>query len=327
MAIDLLSIQPHQVSRDLSGYITFIYGAPKTGKTTLASQMPDCLLLAFERGYNAIPGIIAQDVTSWIEMKQVYKQLQKPEVRARFKTVVIDTVDIAASCCEKYICNQNDIDTLGDLGFGKGWLAFKKEFEEVFRGLTQLGYAVFFISHDKEYAEKDEYGEDTGRIMVRPSLSTSSRSVIENMADIYGYARAIRTEEGSKVRLLLRSDDGRVACGCRFKFIEPAIDFTYDALAHALSEAINKEAELTGNKYVTSERETVSVATVYNYDECIDRVNNAISQLMSKDPDKSPAIITEIVDKYLGKGKKVSETGRDQAGLVYLIASDLEELL
>ena len=25
MAIDLLSIQPHKVSRDLSGYITFIY--------------------------------------------------------------------------------------------------------------------------------------------------------------------------------------------------------------------------------------------------------------------------------------------------------------
>lgn len=26
MAIDLLSLQPHKVSRDLSGYITFIYG-------------------------------------------------------------------------------------------------------------------------------------------------------------------------------------------------------------------------------------------------------------------------------------------------------------
>ena len=26
MAVDLLAIQPHKVSRDLSGYITFIYG-------------------------------------------------------------------------------------------------------------------------------------------------------------------------------------------------------------------------------------------------------------------------------------------------------------
>jgi len=31
--------------------------------------MPGALLLAFERGYNAIPGIIAQDVNTWGEMK------------------------------------------------------------------------------------------------------------------------------------------------------------------------------------------------------------------------------------------------------------------
>ena len=30
MAIDLLGIEPHKVSRDLSGYITYIYGEPKT---------------------------------------------------------------------------------------------------------------------------------------------------------------------------------------------------------------------------------------------------------------------------------------------------------
>ena len=45
--INLLNLKPHQVSRDLSGYITYIYGAPKTGKTTLGSQMPKPLLLAF----------------------------------------------------------------------------------------------------------------------------------------------------------------------------------------------------------------------------------------------------------------------------------------
>lgn len=57
--INLLSIQPHKVSRDFSGYITYIYGAGKTGKTTLASQMPNSLLIAWEKGYNAIPGIMA----------------------------------------------------------------------------------------------------------------------------------------------------------------------------------------------------------------------------------------------------------------------------
>lgn len=35
--MDLLNIKPNKVSRDLSGYITYIYGAPKVGKTTLAT--------------------------------------------------------------------------------------------------------------------------------------------------------------------------------------------------------------------------------------------------------------------------------------------------
>ena len=64
MAINLLDLTPHKVSRDLSGYITLIYGLPKSGKTTFGSKMPRALLLVFERVYNAIPGMIAQDITS-----------------------------------------------------------------------------------------------------------------------------------------------------------------------------------------------------------------------------------------------------------------------
>ena len=42
--------------------------------------------------YNAIPGIIAQDITSWGEIKQVLRELKKPEVQETFKTIIVDTV-------------------------------------------------------------------------------------------------------------------------------------------------------------------------------------------------------------------------------------------
>ena len=103
MGIDLMSIQPHKVSRDLSGYITYVYGAEKSGKTTFASHMPSPLILAFEKGYNALPGVFAQDVTTWGEMKQVLRELKKPEVKERFKSIAVDTVDVAGGLCEKYI--------------------------------------------------------------------------------------------------------------------------------------------------------------------------------------------------------------------------------
>lgn len=81
--------------------------------------MPGALLIALEKGYNALPGVIAQDVTSWTELKMVYRELKKPEVKQTFQSVIIDTVDIAADMCQKYVCTQKGIESLGDLGYGK----------------------------------------------------------------------------------------------------------------------------------------------------------------------------------------------------------------
>ena len=67
--------------------------------------MEGALLLAFEPGYHALPGVVAQDITSWSEMKQAYRELKKPEVRAHFNAIIVDTVDIAADRCKKYICS------------------------------------------------------------------------------------------------------------------------------------------------------------------------------------------------------------------------------
>ena len=322
-AINLLNIQPHQVSRDLSGYITFIYGAPKTGKTTLATQMKGSLLLAFERGYNALPGVIAQDITSWSEFRQVYRELKKPEVKATFNAVILDTVDIAADMCQKYICNQKDIESLGDLGYGKGWTAFKEEFNEVIRGLTQLGYAVFFIGHHKEVTVTDPDG--TERIVIRPSLSNSTRTVVEGMADIYGYAHQSRASEMSV--LTLRSPDDSISCGGRFKYLPNEIPLSYNNLVSALSEAIEKEAAENGGQFVTNEKLKVTILEKeYNYDEMMGQVNDLISKLMTLN--QSNAVkITSIIEKYLGKGRKVADCTPTQCEQLELIILDLNDLL
>lgn len=288
--------------------------------------MPDSLLLAFEKGYNAIPGIVAQDVTTWGEMKQIYRQLKTDEVKARFKSLIIDTVDLAASCCEKWICDNNGIETLGDLGFGKGWSQFKKEFEDVFKNLTQMGYAIFFISHDKEIAEKDASGAETGRMLVRPALSSSPRAVIENICDIYGYAKTFYTENGPTVKLLLRSDDGRIACGCRFKYIDKVIDFNYDSLVNAITTAIDKEAQENNNKYITDEREAQVEKVTYDYNALKTEFQTIVGSLMETGSPTTAENITKIVEEYLGKGKKVSDSTPEQAEQLYWIIAELKEL-
>ena len=320
MGFDLLNIQPHKVSKDLSGYITFVYGAYKTGKTTLATQMGDALLLAFEQGYNALPGVMAQPVQSWGEMRQIFRELKKDEVKARYKAVVVDTIDVAADFCKKYICQQNNIEDLGDLGYGKGWTKFKEEFNEVFRGLTQLGYAVFFIGHEK--LEVIDNPDGTKTTKIRPQLSNSTKTVIAGMADIYGYAH--QKNAGEMSVLTLRDSSGIIECGCRFKYMPTEIVMTYRNLVNSLNEAIDKEAAENGNHYVTNERVTAPIANEYDYDALMGEFHTLVEQLMTAN--QSNAVkITSVVEKYLGKGRKVGDTTPEQAEFVYLINTEIKE--
>ena len=326
MGINLLQIKPHKVSRDLSGYITYVYGAGKTGKTTLASQMDKSLLIAWERGYNAIPGIMAQDVKSWSEMKMILRELKKPEVQETFTCIVIDTIDIAAAACEKFVCSQAGVDTLGEIPWGQGWTKVKKELEETFRTITQCGYALFFISHAKDKIFKRENGTEYNQIV--PTLSSSYNEIIKDMADIYAYAHQVRREDGQvEVKLTLRSMDAAADTGCRFKYITPEIDFTYQALVDALNDAIDREAQMTNNKYVTDNRYEVKDGEELDFDVLMNQFNELISSIESDQMDYYAPRITEITNKYLGKGKKVSNATREQVEQISLIVFDLTELL
>jgi len=219
---------------------------------------------------------------------------------------------------------------MGEGGWGtNSWPKYKKEFEEVFRGLTMMGYAVVFISHATSNTPKDANGKELGQ-ETKPSIQSSALKIIENMTDIYGYAFATLEEDGStKMKLMLRSPAGSgISCGSRFKNMAPVIDFTYDALATALTDAIDSEAKEYDNKFVTDEREVVNMVKEYDFDVEMKKFEEEVGTLMGKDPDKFAPRITQIVEKYLGKGKKMSQATRDQAELVHLVVDEIEtELL
>ena len=324
MAINLLNIQPHKVSRDLSGYITLLYGPAKIGKTTFGSQMPGHLVLAFERGYNALQGVMVQDITTWGEFKQVVRELKKPEVKEVYKSLIIDTADVASDLCQKYICSQLGIDNIGDGGWStNGWSKYKKEFEDTFRTLAQLGYAIVFISHDKEKTIKPQNTSEYQQI--GSSMQSSALTVIENMSDIIAYAHLKVTDTGAQRVLTLRSLDNSVRCGCRFKHIAPEIPFSYEALTRALNDAIDKEAKEHDNKYITNASVSAPVLKTYDYDALRDEFDAFVVGLMQKDANYYAPRVTQVVEKYLGKGKKVSETTREQAEFIYLILDEMKE--
>ena len=325
MAINLAQLKPHKVSRDLSGYITYIYGPGKIGKTTFGSQMPNALILAFEKGYNTLPNVYAQDITTWSEMKMTLRELKKPEVKEMFHSIIIDTIDIAAAACQKYIISQAGVDTLNQIPYGQGWTRVKRELEDTFRAVTQLGYAVLFISHDKDKTFTRQDGTQYNQIV--PTLGNSYNLIIKDMVDIYCYAHTVIKEGESKRVLTLRSLDNTIDCGSRFKYMVPEVNFSYDSLVEALNNAIDEEARHTGKEFITEERITSEISTELNFDNLMKEFVDLIKGI---DPNKMEYYaprITEITDKYLGKGKKVTNATRDQVEQISLIVFDLKELL
>lgn len=335
--INLLDIQPHSVSRDLRGYSVFFYGEPKSGKTTIATKFPNHLLLAFEKGYNAIPGAMAQPVNSWGEFRKVLRQLKDPKVQARFETIIVDTADIAYDYCEKYICSNAQrpdgsigVDSIGDIPYGKGYKMAAKEFDECLRMILQLNYGLVLISHAVDKTFKDQNGQEYNQII--PTLDSKPRNVVNRMADIIGYSRAVDTETGSVVKLFMRGTPRYVA-GSRFKYTPDVIDFSYDNLVNAICEAIDKQAEEEGNVNFTTERNNVYIESKeLDFDELTTAFQDMIEMLMSNSEEDTfrtfwqPRIV-QITDKYLGRGCKVSQCSREQTEALDLIVTELRDLI
>lgn len=241
-----------------------------------------------------------------------------------YKSIVIDTLDVAGSLCEKYVCNQLGIDSIGDGGWSNnGWAKYKKEFEDTFRTITQLGYALIFISHDQDKTFKRKDGTEYNQVV--PTAQKSINNIAKDMADLFCYARL---NEATKERsLVIRSLDNSIDCGCRFKYMAPEIPLDYNELVKALNEAIDKEAKENDNKFVTDERVEVKEVTTYDYEALMEEFQNIVQPLMSKNPQYYGPHIVSIVEKYLGKGKKISDTTVDQAEFVYLIVSEIKSEL
>ena len=335
--INLLDIQPHSVSRDLRGYSVFFYGEPKSGKTTIATKFPNHLLLAFEKGYNAIPGAMAQPVNSWSEFRKVLRQLKDPKVQARFETIIVDTADIAYDYCEKYICSNHQnpdgsvgVDTIGDIPYGKGYKMAAKEFDECLRMILQLNYGLVLISHAVDKTFKDQNGQEYNQII--PTLDSKPRNVVNRMADIIGYSRAVDTDLGSVVKLFMRGTPRYVA-GSRFKYTPDVIDFSYENLVGAICEAIDRQAEEEGGAHFTTERNNVyTEAKELDFDELTGAFQDMIERLMSAAEEDTfrtfwqPRIV-QITDKYLGRGCKVSQCSREQTEALDLIVTELRDLI
>lgn len=324
MAIDLMGIQPSVISKDIRSKFVLLAGKEKIGKTEFITQCPNSLVLAFEIGTNGRPGAMVQPIQKWTEMRQVLKQLERPEVKAKFEVIGIDTVEIAYNLCEQYICSQNGVQKLGDIPYGAGYKMVSNEFETVFRTITMNGYGLIFTAHLKEITDND--GVVVG---YKPKLSDRCMGIVNGLVDIIGVITQTWNEKGESERWIQTRSTPTVFAGSRFKFLKPRIPFGYSEFTNALKEAIEEEEKhgaVVVDGPIRMETEKLDFKSLQ--EEARELWATILGKANSEEEQETIyATLMKKIEIIFGRKIKLSEILEDQVDLLNLVVLEMKEMV
>jgi hypothetical protein len=280
--------------------------------------------MAFEKGYNAIGGVRAVDINKWSDAKLVLRQLEKPEAKAMYDTVTIDTTSIAWDLCEQFICAQAGVQKINEIPWGQGYAQLTQEFESFLRRITMLGYGLILITHVDVRRETVDNNEIE---FYAPSLNKRCYPICNRIVDIIGYIGVEWDENGKGERWLYTRKTPTIMAGSRFKYLAPRIKFGYEELVNAVSDAIEKSEKIDGATVVDSVSQKTEEKLDYNtlrteaftlWQQMVgsgEQVNEEMARRIQK-----------RVEMIFGRPMKISEITEDQVDLLNLVVLDMRDL-
>lgn len=334
--IDIFNIQPTVVTRDLSGKSFLIYGERKSGKTSNAVKFPKPILLAFEKGYSMISGVYAQPINTWREALEVKKQLLKDakavtdaeKAETVFKTVIVDTADIAYDCCERYVLDKEGVEHLDESTNMRAYRALSREYDKFFQEIVKAGYTLVIISHatSKQIKEKGEKYDKT-----IPTLPDRGFQVIARLVDVCAYASyETDVENGTTTSMLTMRGSKNLEAGSRNKYMSEKIPFTYQALCEDMAQAINRLESEDGAIVVNTPTQMHQDVTTKVDFKAVKTSIGKIARVLVKldENEEEPHYVDDykrITESYIGRNRLVKDCDEAQADMLALILEDLQE--
>lgn len=322
--IDIFSLEPSVISRDLKGKYIAIYGREKVGKSTFGARLPRALFCNFEVGTNFL-SVRKQNISKWSDFKLILRQLEMPKAHDFYDTVVIDTVGQAYTLCEEYICAQAGVQKLGDIPYGAGYASCKKEFESALRKITMLGFGICCICHSE--VKKEPGPNDTVIETVAPAMPSRAADVVNRLVDIIAYIDVDYDESGQAIRRFITRRTPTIMAGSRLPYLDPVIPFSYESLVDAIGRAIDKQQEMDGVQVVdTAVAQTVDKL---DYNAIREEARALWTTLVGSGEDINEEMARRIqkrIEMIFGRSIKLSEITEDQVDLFNLVLLDMREL-
>lgn len=184
----------------------WLYGAPFSGKTYLANEFPDPLMLNTDGNIKyvdapyiaikdeiTVEGRITKKTFAWQVFKDAIEELEKKQ--NDFKTIVVDLLEDTYEYCRLYMYDQLGISHESDDSF-RAWDKVRTEFLSTIKRLMNLDYEnIILISHEDTSKDLTRKGGDKISA-IKPNIQDKAALKIAGMVDLV--ARVI-DDEGNRV--------------------------------------------------------------------------------------------------------------------------------
>ncbi|MGL5766295.1 MAG: ATP-binding protein [Sarcina sp.] len=227
----------------------WIYGAPFSGKTTLADESPMPINLNTDGNVKyvtmqrlpikdevKVEGRITKRKYAWEILSDAVNEFEKGGTG--FETIVVDLIEDTHEHCRLYMYNKLGITHESDDSF-RAWDKIRLEFLPLYKRLINLPYNIILISH--EDMSKDITKKSGDKITsIKPNINDKIATKLAGMVDIV--ARVVIEDDDS--RTLNFKTNEVVFGGGRLKGVKAKkIPLSWDALMKVYEEANSGKTE------------------------------------------------------------------------------------
>lgn len=176
-----------------------LFGQTKVGKTTMLSQLEDCLIIDTEKGTMYITGLKVQ-VNSLAELKEVMELIRQS--KKKYTYIAIDTIDNVVMWVEQAVCAQEGVKSIGDIAYGGGYARVRENMMKLLKQFRNFSKFLIVVGHRKRVQSSEDPNPEFAVNSL--DLTGKLKNVVCAESDAIGYV--FRNEEGQLMVSFKTSD-------------------------------------------------------------------------------------------------------------------------
>ncbi len=245
-------------------------------------------------------------------MLTVAVQLKRAEVKEKYKTIVIDTIEDLVFYAGEYVLQTNNASKPTDLNYGGYYVQLEQMFRKLFKDIVR-NYGLIVIGHAD--TKQDEDDKDIMYATLR--LNKKVKGIVMGLLDQLIYIEGDRANPGRSIAHYQSSVHWEAKT--RFPNIKKSNIFSYQNIVTDIHESLKNIATVDSHKqYIKDEK----IYTQEEFEQLQNQANLHGKQLVES---HGLNTVVSLINSILGK--RIQETDVGDSAALNVLLQEFEILL